>query len=264
MAIIDTLEKLNFTTLEAKIYLALLEGGEMSAYQLAKKIDISRPSIYNALEHMVEKGMAVMVPEKTALYGAQEPELLLSKLQKEMTNSLKTAKSQLSEYKNSRHQEQILYFKGYDMIILKAKEMLKQATKEVYINADFDLTCFQEEFQELVQKGIRVVVFSFYHIEIPCEGVELYTHHRTITKNHLPSRLMVAINEHSSFVANCNSEFDGWSGVFNSNSLSVKIITEHIHNDIYLWKLRETYGKEMYENVYIETDFERKSRGAFL
>lgn len=48
--------------------------------------------------------------------------------------------------------------------------------------------------------------------------------------------------------------------MYNSNPLSVKIITEHIHNDIYLWKLREIYGKEMYENVYIETEFERKSR----
>lgn len=209
MNLIDTLEKLGFTMLEAKIYLALLEGGEMSAYQLAKKIDISRSSIYNSLEHMVKKGMAVMIPKKTALYKAQEPELLLGKLQKEMTDSLKTAKSQLSEYKNSRHQEQILYFKGYDMIILKAKEMLKQAADEVYINADFDLTCFKEEFQELVKKGIRVVVFSFYDIEIPCEEVELYTHNRTIAKEHLPSRLMIAVNEKSSLIANCNSEFDG-------------------------------------------------------
>ena len=63
-----------------------------------------------------------------------------------------------------------------------------------------------------------------------------------------------------SLSANRNSEFDGWSGMYNSNPLSVKIITEHIHNDIYLWKLREIYGKEMYENVYIETEFERKSR----
>lgn len=50
----------------------------MSPYQIAKKVDISRPSIYNALEHMVNKGMVELVPEDTVMYIAQDPEILIN------------------------------------------------------------------------------------------------------------------------------------------------------------------------------------------
>ena len=52
-----SLEGLGFSALEVNIYLILLDNGTMSPYQIAKKVDISRSSIYNALEHMVDKGM---------------------------------------------------------------------------------------------------------------------------------------------------------------------------------------------------------------
>ena len=89
------LENIGLNNLEAKIYLNLLSQGEMSAYQLAKKIEIARPSIYNALEHMVDKGIVEYVPEKTPLYIAKNPKLLLGKIKKNMEDSLTSAQSLL-------------------------------------------------------------------------------------------------------------------------------------------------------------------------
>lgn len=80
---------MKFSKLKAQIYLALLGTEPLSAYQLAKRIEISRTSIYNALEHMLEKGMVEMAPGETAdqenaLIGAdEEGERILSKLKKE-------------------------------------------------------------------------------------------------------------------------------------------------------------------------------------
>ena len=42
--IISTLINLNFSRLEAEIYITLLEG-EMSGYQISKKIEIARPYV---------------------------------------------------------------------------------------------------------------------------------------------------------------------------------------------------------------------------
>ena len=36
------------------------------------------------------------------------------------------------------------------------------------------------------------------------------------------------------------------------------VIREHIHNDIYMLKLRDIYGKEMYEKIHINTNQETK------
>ena len=79
--LISSLMGLGVSELETKIYLALLDNGQMSPYQIAKKVDISRSSIYNALQHMVNKGMVEEVPEETVMYLAQDPEVLIRKLE---------------------------------------------------------------------------------------------------------------------------------------------------------------------------------------
>jgi len=92
MNLIENLERLNFSRLEAQIYLALLDSEPMSAYQLAKKIEMSRPAIYNSLEHMLDKGMVSVIPNSTSLYTAQSPEVILEKIKTEMTEGLAVAK----------------------------------------------------------------------------------------------------------------------------------------------------------------------------
>lgn len=256
MEILENLEKLNFSKLEAQIYLALLGSEPLSAYQLAKKIDISRTSIYNALEHMLKKGMVEMTPNDTALYIPQEPEVLLGKMQFEMANAMGEAKKQLREYKILRRENYNVVFQGFETVIFKAKELLKNAQKEVFINADFDLSCFQEEFQMLCHKQVRIIVFSFYDLQ-GIEGTEFYSHHRKLM--HQASRLMLVVDDEISLIADKEKAVQEWNGNVSNNSLICKILTEHIHNDIYMLKWKEKYGKEIYnEQLYLNTEFEAK------
>lgn len=260
MLIQENLEKLNFTKLEAQIYLALLGTEPLSAYQLAKKIDISRTSIYNALEHMLEKGMVQMVPENTALYTAQEPAVILGKMRYEMTKAMEESEKQLKEYGKLKRENVNYIFKGFETAIFKAKSMLEQAENEVYINADFDLDFFQEEFAKLKERNIRVVVFSFYKIKVGGD-VEFYSHDRPQNKAHTPSRLMLVVDNEISLIADRGTGLQEWSGTVSNNGLTVKILSEHIHNDIYLLKLRDTYGKEIYgDNLYLKTAFEQRQK----
>ncbi|RDU22512.1 TrmB family transcriptional regulator [Anaerosacchariphilus polymeriproducens] len=260
MRIQENLEKLNFSKLETQIYLALLGTEPLSAYQLAKKIDISRTSIYNALEHMLEKGMVEMVPNDTALYIAQEPGVILGKMRFEMINAMEESEKQLKNYQELRRKNINLVFRGFETTIFKAKAILKNAKNEVYINADFDLSCFKEEFQTLKENKVRVVVFSFYDLDLEC-GVEFYSHYRNMNKGHLASRFMLVVDNEISLIADRGTELKEWNGTVSNNVLFTKILSEHIHNDIYLLKLRDRYGKEIYDNnLYLKTDFETRQK----
>lgn len=261
MTIAENLEKLNFTKLETQIYLALLGTEPLSAYQLAKKINIARTSIYNALEHMLEKGLVEMVPAHTSLYIAQEPEVILGKKQFEITSAIEEAGQQLKEYQELKKEDSNLIFKGFDTVIFKAKNMLKKAKHEVYINADFNLTCLSEELKILRENKVRVIVFSFYNIELGCD-VEFYSHYRDMQKEHRPSRFMMVVDQEISLMADGGSGLQEWNGTVSNNSLAIKILCEHIHNDIYLLKLRDRYGKEIYDsNLYLNTAFETRKKG---
>lgn len=255
----DNLKSLGFSSLETEIYLALLGTEPMSAYQLAKKINIARPSIYQALEHMLSKGMVAQVPEKTPLYVPERPEILLGKLKMQMTDSLEESGKQLQEYEQNRRVETYLVFRGYETAICKAKEFLKNAEKEVYVNADFQLDIFSEEFSKLRNRGVRILVFSFYDV-LKEEKVEVFSHHRSL-KGHMPSRLMLVVDDKIALTADGSGSEQEWTGTVSSNSLTVRILTEHIHHDIYLLKLRERYGKEIYdEDIKLHTMFEQQKK----
>lgn len=258
MSIQENLEKLNFTKLETQIYLALLGSEPLSAYQLAKKIDIARTSIYNALEHMLEKGMVEMLPNNTALYIAQEPEVILGKMRLEMTKAMEESQTQLNNYRELRRETIHQVFRGFDTAILKAKKILNDANNEVYINADFDLSSLREELRLLKERNVRVVVFSFYDLEIGCE-VEFYSHNRRMPNDHIASRLMLVVDNEISLIADRGNQLQEWNGTLSNNALAIKILSEHIHNDIYLLKLRNRYGKEIYDSgFYLNTAFEAR------
>lgn len=260
MNLIENLQKLNFSKLEAQIYMALLGQEPMSAYQLAKKIEMSRPAIYNALEHMLEKGMVETIADSTALYLVQQPEVLLDKMYFEMGKSIKELKPQLEIYRDSKREERTINFRGFEMAIFKAKEIMKDTKREIYLNADFDLTCFHKEFEDLSQKGIRILVFSFYDNKVCKNQIEFYSHYRKIENQHTPSRLMLVSDCDIALMADGSVPFEAWKGMVTNNCLSIKMLCEHIHNDIYLLKLRDKFGKEMYEPLYINTDFEKSQK----
>lgn len=255
----NNLENLGFSTLEANIYLELLSGAKMSAYQLAKKIDIARASIYNALEHMLDKGMVYCVPNKTPMYTACEPKLLLHKLKENMNQNISSVSSMLEEFEKSRVTEEILMLRGFIDIVIKAKDILEHATNDIYINTDIDLKIFREEFLNLKKRGIKIVVFSFYDIDQGGDFVDFYTHGRIKEDDYLESRFMLAEYDHISLTAGRNSKYDEWTGIISNVPLNVRILEEHIHNDIYMLKLRDEYGKEIYNKIQVSTEFEQEN-----
>lgn len=248
---------LGFSELERKIYLVLLRGGTMSAYQIAKKIDVSRPSIYNALEHMVSKGMAEVIPNDTALYAAQKPAILLKKMRADFIRSADTAEELLKNYAPPAYGEQYANLKGFGVILQRVKEIMRGSRSEIYCNTDMPLDALSEELQVLSERHIRAIVYSFYDVG-HANLCELYSHNRPI-EQHEPSRLMIVSDNEIALTAGPDSE-GVWQGTVSGNRLFVKMISEHIHNDIYLLKLRDKFGKSIYDDLHIFSKYENRNR----
>lgn len=262
MTITENLEKLNFSKLEADIYIALLGEKPMSGYQLAKKINISRTSIYNALEFMLQKGMVEIIPNDTLLYLAQEPDVIFKKMQAEVENSIHEASRYLKEYQENKCEELTANFYGYDTLIYKTKEVLKNARKEIYINTDCGLEEIREEMEFLINLGVKITLFSFYEIEDPIKGVNYFSHGRKKEKHFKPTRFMMVVDNELLILADGTDQYGSWKATESNEKLFVKIISEHIHNDIYLLKIRDKYGKNIYDDyLHIGTTFERKAKG---
>lgn len=137
--IISTLINLNFSRLEAEIYITLL-GGEMSGYQISKKIEIARPSVYAALEHMFEKGIVQKIQGNSSEYKAQPPQIIFKKLSKEFSENAIFAEQTLTQYSENHFENRLSAIKGIKTIIEYAKDMIIKAQKEIFINTDLELS----------------------------------------------------------------------------------------------------------------------------
>ncbi len=113
--LIEPLKNLGLSEKEARVYLALLQLGSSTPYQIAKKAGLKRPTAYVIAEELVGKGLIVNVPgEKRLRYIAKSPEVFI----KEREGKLEAAKRILPElksfHKGTAEKPSILFFEGID------------------------------------------------------------------------------------------------------------------------------------------------------
>lgn len=244
MKLQETLEHLNFSRLEAQIYMALIGSEPMSAYQLAKKSQLHALLFTMRWSTCWIREWWSWFRIRQHCMPPRSRRCFLGRMQAEMTANLSLARQQLEEYETAKQPEVHFVFRGFETAIARAGKLLEDAREEVYLNADFDLSCFAETFHRLKKKGVRIVAFSFYDLGLNREDVEFYTHGGMLTA-HQPSRLMLVTDRQMTLTADCGA-FANWSGTVSNNGLMVKILSEHIQHDITLLQLQEKYGLEMY------------------
>ncbi len=117
--LIEPLQHLGLTEKEARIYLALLQLGAATPYQIAKKAELKRPTAYVIAEELVEKGLIVHVPgESPKRYIARTPDAFFEAAESRLVK----AKSVLPELRSlqkgtgTTEKPSILYYEGAEGI----------------------------------------------------------------------------------------------------------------------------------------------------
>lgn len=260
--IIEELVKIGFNKIEASTYITLVEKGEMTGYQAAKHINVSRASIYPVLESLCRRGVISLIPGEPNLYVAEEPVMVIEKMKIEYSKSAENAKEKLMELSSVKPKEKYINIEGYEKIISKTKELLLTAEKEVIIHTDFDMKeNFSEELKILEKRKVKVIVFSWGKMDVEGMKLDFYTRGEDSSEC-CELRMMIVVDFNKTMIAG-NSEFipyippgikagrikkeilkHDFVGTYSENKLFSRVITEHIHFDIYIIKLMEKYGKD--------------------
>lgn len=255
---IELLKSIHFTETEATIYVHLLKNPGLTVFQISKDLHLSRTSIYSTIDQMYEKGILLLENGSKDLYFAEDPNALLSKLAKIYQKNIDDLKKTMSSIDSGVNREPYLNIIGYFNILGKIRTMLYGAEKEVYMNTDMELEQFDDCFSHLERKGVDVYIFSFRDTDYKRTNVHIFTHKY---KPSLQTRMMLVIDMNSVLVANHLVDRDEWMGTITKNDLMVNIITEHIHHDIYLLRLKNKLNQslfELYPDLGISSKFERK------
>lgn len=130
MQIKEVLGQLGMHEKKAEVYLACLESGGATAYLIAKKIGLKRPTVYDIINHLMREGLIYKsVRGNVKYFSPADPEKLLKLLQ-EKEESIKVVMPELQRLYNSPSQKPMIrYFEGKEGIKEMYEDSLRSCRK---------------------------------------------------------------------------------------------------------------------------------------
>ncbi|MCB5271328.1 MAG: hypothetical protein LHW56_05745 [Candidatus Cloacimonetes bacterium] len=135
----SSLEQLGLSDYEARVYLCLLQGKQLSASELAKATEIRQTKIYSVIQKLEKKHFCIRVPGNDKIYKANSPINPINKqigiLQKQIDQMDQAAeilnKFYIDNHKNSSVIDYIEVVKDRDMILLRIEQLEALAKEQI-------------------------------------------------------------------------------------------------------------------------------------
>lgn len=245
--VINLLKNFDFTESEAKAYLALMQNGFCSGYEVSKLSGVPRSKIYNILENLYKKGYITSAQEgKLLLYNAEPIDQVIRLIKNATEDKLDLLALQTLNFGVSRDNERIWNLDGYEVILNKCIDLIEGANREILIEiwAD-DLTPRLEDIIIEKQKTLgRILVILYDSKNLYETKIKSYykhgfersklkdAEHRWITLT-IDSNVMLHATIKNENVAEC---------IFTKNSGLVFFAHEYIIHDAYCLKLIDALG----------------------
>jgi HTH-type transcriptional regulator, sugar sensing transcriptional regulator len=126
MNLIESLKNLGLNEKEAKVYLALLQLGKTTAYSVAVRSGLKKPTTYVILKQLIEKGFAYNVPRaKKQQFMAISPDECVAIAKEKIKLSEQDLPELLALKKKRELRANVAYFEG----VRGAEEMYKNLFK---------------------------------------------------------------------------------------------------------------------------------------
>lgn len=162
MQLQETLENLGMHEKKAEVYLACLELGSATAYLIAKKVGLKRPTVYDIADQLMREGLLHKSMRGNVKYfSPADPEKLIRMLRGK-ERAVRKAMPELQNLYNSPRQKPLIrYFEGKEGIIEMYEDSLRSCKKGdkilAYVGEDVlrHLPGYAEDYiARRVEKGI--------------------------------------------------------------------------------------------------------------
>jgi len=130
MNIQEALEQLGMHEKKAEVYLACLELGNATAYLIAKKVGLKRPTVYDIANQLMREGLLHKSMRGNVKYfSPADPEKLLQLLKTKEKNIRNVMPELQNLYNSPKSKPLIRYFEGKEGIIEMYEDSLRSCRK---------------------------------------------------------------------------------------------------------------------------------------
>lgn len=156
---IEHVKRMGLSDLEARCYLTLHEEADLSGYEIAKRVSVSRTNVYAALRSLLDKGVIRQSEGDPVTYDAVPIKELIRHLQSEFEQTAKTLVNGLTETPKSI--PAFYNWQGVEQLVSAIRRAVANADKMIV--ADLfaeDVPLVEEALHFASERGVSVVLIS--------------------------------------------------------------------------------------------------------
>lgn len=174
----DKMQKLGLNLYESKAYATLLKVGTANAYKVSKESGIPRARIYDVLETLTKRGLAMLEEssENAKIYTPVPSKVFLEKTKKEWENDFEDVTNALNKLEMEADKRDIYVFtvKGKENIISYCRQLLRDASQYVMVSMwDEMYEILLPELEECQNRGCKILGVC-HNIQNPMDGIEIH------------------------------------------------------------------------------------------
>ena len=130
----SSIQNLGFSEKEARVYLALLQTGQATAYQVAKRSGLKTPTTYVILDELLEKGaVRKILTQKATHYAATDPVELFVTARSRIEQAQTALPSLQAMAQNDNKVVQASYYEGVSGIKDMYKKLLDEMPGKTFV-----------------------------------------------------------------------------------------------------------------------------------
>ncbi|MCP3872372.1 MAG: TrmB family transcriptional regulator [Desulfobacteraceae bacterium] len=160
----SNLKELGFSQYEAACYMALVSHHPVNGSQLSKFSGIARSRIYDVLRNLISKGYVIEI--NAGKYAPLPSDELIKRLKRSFYRNIEVFEEQISKASQKDAFEYVWTLTGYDHVMEKAIEMIKEAKEEIYVRLFPKANSHLGEYlTEADSRGVRIRYIAMGQIE---------------------------------------------------------------------------------------------------
>ena len=172
----EFLEKLGFSSNEAKVYGTLIKHKVLNGYEIAKLSGVARSLVYEVINRLVAKGAVIRIDGEPNFYKPIEYQDLIRSIKEENEKNIACAERELQQLATENADvDYVMNIVGEEKYVAKAKKLIDSAQAEI------SLSIWREPFEVLrsnienaISRGVKVYIFTFESILV--EGATVYSY----------------------------------------------------------------------------------------
>ena len=241
-SVLNQLTALGLTRNEALAYLTLAQDADaegLTGYEVAARSGIPRSAVYTVLRRLEQSGAAFAIGDEPARYVPTRPDQLIDTIRRGTLSRLTTLGDALKALPKRVMPEPIWILSRYDEVMVRAAEMIRGATRSVWLSA------WPRELHRLgpalglLPADLHLVLHTPTPADAPPTGFSVWADDAPAnTKAGWAHKLLLVIDRREALLGGAEPEADN-QAVWTTNPSLVDVATNHLILDVTLLAARQ-------------------------